>query len=284
MGEEGMRRVTFAVCLPLDGRAISGLVAGAVQAAAFNPFDRALFLSITQNRQFWHLDNWRSPFQGFSQAFFQRSLQGGIYFPLEDIFKKLFARFQISQALRDVFVGKCAGAVNGLLLNPLSVIKYNMWTANKDTFWGTASELYRLHGCGSFFRGVGSTVLRDVAFGAAYTSMRHYLRRRFPGGKLDHLKHDLTSAVLATFISAPFNYARNVQYASARLVVPSIMDTWRILARKTLEQPTKLDRFRFAQRSLGIGWGTARVTMAFAFGAFVYETLMGKSRGFVARG
>lgn len=117
----------FAVSIPINSTAWSGLVSGAVQAAAFNPYDRALYLSITRNRDFLHLDNWRQPFQGFAQAFFQRTLAGGLFFPLEDAFRHLFAPLRLSLTLKDLLIGKCAGALNGLILNPISVVKYRMW-------------------------------------------------------------------------------------------------------------------------------------------------------------
>lgn len=112
---------------PFNRTAWSGLISGAVQAVAFNPYDRALYLSITRNRDFLHLDNWRQPFQGFAQAFIQRTLTAGLFFPLEDFCRHLLNPLRISLTLKDVFIGKCAGALNGLILNPISVVKYRMW-------------------------------------------------------------------------------------------------------------------------------------------------------------
>jgi hypothetical protein len=43
----------------------SGIISGAVQAVVFNPWDRALYLSVKDLRPFLHLENFRHPFSEY---------------------------------------------------------------------------------------------------------------------------------------------------------------------------------------------------------------------------
>jgi hypothetical protein len=68
---------------------ICGLSAGVIQAGIFNPYDRALYLSVKDHRRFLHIANWKSPYSGFAQSIGGRALSGGLYFPLEHLFLRL---------------------------------------------------------------------------------------------------------------------------------------------------------------------------------------------------
>jgi hypothetical protein len=68
---------------------ICGIAAGVIQAGIFNPYDRALYLSVKDHRAFLHIENWKSPYSGFFQSIGSRAVSGGIYFPLEHLFLRL---------------------------------------------------------------------------------------------------------------------------------------------------------------------------------------------------
>jgi hypothetical protein len=68
---------------------ICGIGAGVIQAGIFNPYDRALYLSVKDHRAFLHIENWKSPYSGFFQSIGSRALSGGIYFPVEHLFLRL---------------------------------------------------------------------------------------------------------------------------------------------------------------------------------------------------
>ena len=104
-----------------------GVLSGLLQAAVFNPWDRALYLSVKHDRNFLHSKNFSSPFAGVFQTIGQRALSAGLYFPLEEIFSDLFTesfphthKYHI---ISSFMAGTLAGAVNGLLMNPFSSIK-----------------------------------------------------------------------------------------------------------------------------------------------------------------
>ena len=104
-----------------------GLVSGIVQAGVFNPWDRALYLSIKENRHFLNIENFKNPFAGLIQTLFQRAVSAGLYFPLEEMFRSGLAGNPLAYNLSNYWVafiaGNSAGAVNGLLLNPLAAVK-----------------------------------------------------------------------------------------------------------------------------------------------------------------
>ena len=49
-------------------RWISGFCSGVVNAGLFNPYDRALYLSVKHKRPFLSGSNFQRPFQGFLQT------------------------------------------------------------------------------------------------------------------------------------------------------------------------------------------------------------------------
>lgn len=65
---------------------LCGISAGILQAGIFNPFDRALYLSITNDVPFLRHENFRNPYTGFLQSVGHRALSSGLYYPLENFF------------------------------------------------------------------------------------------------------------------------------------------------------------------------------------------------------
>lgn len=105
-----------------------GLVSGLVQAVVFNPWDRALYLSVKESRPFTSFSNFQQPFSGLLQTIFQRAISAGLYFPLEQYFIEYFSQEWTSNQSNNshwiaLAAGNCAGAINGLALNPLAAIK-----------------------------------------------------------------------------------------------------------------------------------------------------------------
>ena len=104
-----------------------GLVSGIMQAALFNPWDRALYLSVKHSRSFLHISNFKRPFEGLLQTITQRAISAGFYFPLEQLFMdRLQTDFGGKSALRpyiSFLAGTFAGMTNGLLMNPFTTIK-----------------------------------------------------------------------------------------------------------------------------------------------------------------
>lgn len=104
-----------------------GLLSGLAQAFVFNPWDRALYLSVKNERAFLHSENFRNPMAGVTQTVVQRAISAGLYFPLEDIFYSLLLiKYNGSENIRSIdvfFSGTLAGFFNGIIMNPFSRIK-----------------------------------------------------------------------------------------------------------------------------------------------------------------
>ena len=255
---------------------VCGLLAGVAQAAVFNPYDRALYLSIKERRNFLSWSNWKAPYNGFLQSLGGRAVAGGLYFPLEHLFLRALDPLE-SGPLLNFIAGTSAGAVNAIVLNPLSAIKYKTWgrETNRGMFreakimWEKANGSPR-----PFFNGIRATLYRDVVFGGCYTWLRLQMQVWFDLPPAQQWKANLVAAAMATVASGPFNYVRNIQYStSAR---QKALSTTQILQEFWLEvrqQPTFLKQVGEASQLLRIGWGTMRVALGMSFGHFVYDQL-----------
>ncbi len=104
-----------------------GFAAGILQAGIFNPWDRALYLSVKNHCPFLLKENFLSPFSGLVQTLFHRSISSSLYFPLEDIIltylNENFGAKSGHEMWMAFVTGTLAGAANGLILNPLSAVK-----------------------------------------------------------------------------------------------------------------------------------------------------------------
>lgn len=220
---------------------LPALLSGAVQAAIFNPYDRALYVRVKHRRRYF-LD-WRNfdrPFQGFLNASFYRTTVSGAYFLWQDVMTMVIERYfprrlhaSESPHINSALVGLLAGSLNGFVLNPLQVVKFRMWNGSDPSmnFWATSRQLYREGGRQIFFRGCLTTVVRDCVFGVTYESVRQ-LRcgDRLIGDNNSHendsnqnsrsrcdrasFLSNMCAALCASIISSPFNFVRTVVYGA----------------------------------------------------------------------
>lgn len=106
-----------------------GILSGLIQAAVFNPWDRALYLSVANHRPFLRAENFKHPMAGVMQTITQRAVSSGLYFPLEDIFAEELTKLnnkrheQHGARTINFVAGLLAGATNGFFLNPFSSVK-----------------------------------------------------------------------------------------------------------------------------------------------------------------
>lgn len=103
-----------------------GIVSGLTQAVVFNPWDRALYLSVKNETPFLSRSNFTKPMDGVLQTLAHRALSAGLYFPLEEIFTHFFRHTSVEPTYKPylTFVaGTLAGISNGFLLNPFARIK-----------------------------------------------------------------------------------------------------------------------------------------------------------------
>jgi hypothetical protein len=255
----------------------SGFAAGVVVSGLLNPFDRALFLSVAKRRPFLHRCNWRNPYQGVGQSIVGRALSTGMWFSLErtanDTLRSHSATAELSPNMRAAMSGQMAGGANALILSPLTYVKFQTWglPESQRSFHRTALKVVREAGPSAFSRGLPATVIRDCIFGGLFGWTRTKLRRAGTSGKdspsagiVHRFVSDAAAAGVATVVSAPFNFARNLQFAQPIADRPmSTADALRALWRE-----------EHMVRRLNLGWGTLRVAAGMALTACFFDTFL----------
>lgn len=269
----------------------SGLFTGAFCSGLFNPFDRALYLSVKCSRPFLSWKNFTSPYQGFSQAVLQRAFLGSVYYIVQGEMKShlypyLRNHFGASESSAQFCIGVSAGSMSGILTNSISAIKYHTWGQEGRTFFSSVHEMWTLGSIKPFYKGTQATVARDITFGCTYEMLRNLMRNQLSKShdKKNHKEPYLdfvcnsTAAGFATITSGAFNYARTIQYATPPNERPPTI--WTALKNVWLEsknQPQQfLGKIRFFQQKFRVGWGTARVAIGMAVGQEVFDATRSK--------
>lgn len=260
----------------------SGLFSGVFCAGLFNPWDRALYLSVKDHRPFLSKENFRNPYQGFSQAIVQRAFLGGIYYIAQGQLRSHlhpYLRYDLhmNEYVTQFCIGTCAGSTSGALTNSISAIKYQMWGKENVSFITTVRDMWLHRGIKPFINGTRATVARDMLFGSTYEVLRTVFREQLSvsHGKKSHFDFFCNSAAagIATIASGPLNYVRNIQYGTQPNQKPptireALKNVWDESKSHTHQS---LGRARFFQQQFRVGWGTARVTVGMAVGQQVFD-------------
>lgn len=263
-----------------------GLVSGAVQAVMFNPFDRALFLRVLHRRSFFCRQNWTSPFQGFGNAALYRTLCGASYLVWQDLTMDALERncggFVAERPLlAQLTVGFVAGTLNGLILNKLQVVKYQIWSTapsgeTTSVDWRKVTRgMWRHGGVRVFFRGVSASILRDSCFGMIYETLRRSGQNESaPKDDAAPFFHNLGAAVIAGTATAPLNYCRNIIYGSPITGSPQRMrQLMRQLLMEAAWKPTLRDGAALLNARLNIVLGAVRVGVGMAVGQYIFDVV-----------
>jgi hypothetical protein len=287
---------------------VCGLTGGFLQAGLFNPWDRALYLSIKENRPFLSRANFSHPFEGVMQTLVQRAISSGLYFPLEEIFATTFYKSKLwdknvndsddsmQQSKNRSGIAFCsgllAGAINGIVMNPLTAIKYHYWgtTFKNENFFITAIRMFKYGGMRIFLVGSAATINRDLIFGGVYGLLRHELQANNVELKetvidqkcligdnkktlmIPNFTSNMIAACIATVFSSPWNYVRNIHYSTPSGQVPSsTYNIWKLLLTEMQTFPHIITKLKFLQTQLRVGWGTARVGFGMAFSSQIYN-------------
>lgn len=255
-----------------------GMVVGVSLAGALNPYDQALYLSILHKRPFLLKENWLHPWEGFRQAVVVRTLSGGLFFPLFDVWHGMVAPVvsrEHGSSLGHIAAGQLTGATTALLMNPLNSVKHRMWGQSGESMRSIASQMWRERGAAAFTNGMRSTVIRDSVFGATYAGVRGFIA----AGGQPSLAVNVGAASAAAALSSPLNYARNMQFGVADGQAPPTMgQALRALnadvAARRKSTASWSRAATYAQMRLGLGWGTLRVGLGMGLGQQLYDFLM----------
>lgn len=280
--QENARELNYKQKFNVD--AASGLIVGVATSGIFNPWDRALYLSVKYNRPFLTAANFKSPYQGFSQALVQRTFLGGIYYVAQGqlntyLFPFLHNQLGFSQTLSQFYVGMAAGSIGGALTNSISAIKYHTWGKEGASFRSSAHEMWTQGGVQTFVKGTTATMTRDMAFGSTYEMLRSLMRTKAEKTESKKLSanqsfiYNAGAAAVATVVSSPFNYVRNMHYATPPDRKPA--SAYEVLTHLWNESKNPghsfISRLSFFQQKLRFGWGTARVAVGMAVGQKLFD-------------
>lgn len=271
----------------LNVNIISGLFTGMFSSGLFNPWDRALYLSVKENRPFLSIENFKSPYQGFSQALVQRAISGSIYYILQAELKShmypyLRNNIGVGEPTAQFCVGLLAGSMSGILTNSISAVKYHTWGQENRAFFSSVSEMWSMGGYKPFIKGTTATVSRDMVFGSTYEVLRHLMKHNLTRSddKISNVNNtyiesicNAAAAAIATITSGPLNYVRNIQYATppelkSPTISKALCDVWNE-SKNHNHRP--LGRILFFQQKFRIGWGTANVAVRMAFGQILFD-------------
>lgn len=251
---------------------VFGIITGVLQAVVFNPYDRALYLAVKHDRPFLSRAHFSRPFHGFEQAIVQRALSAGLYFPLEDQFRDRLRRMGTDSGMA---AGMCAGAVNGALLNGLATVKFEMWGAERARLLDTAKRMLRVGSFRPFLKGMGATVTRDMVFGMVFGATRSHMKDMNIDrnqSRLELFAVDALAAGGATVFSSPFNFVRNIKYATPPHKTPR--SSYYILQKLWDKRPRSLSKqYAYFQNRLMFGWGTLRVALGMGFTSQIYSVV-----------
>lgn len=242
----------------------AGFISGVTTSAMFNPYDRALYLSVKNNSPFLSKQNWTHPWQGYAQAAAHRTLSNSVYFMTQDSAReKLFSGLEGTP--KNLAVGLVAGSVYGVMLNPLTLVKYHSWNLHGEArYWQALKDILQKSGPAHLRKGALVTVLRDATFGVTYELMRCFSEE--PGFAVNAF-----AAGVATVVSGPFNYARLMKFATPPdQKPPGIWQSMSGLAREGYDLGLSKG-LRHWQSRMRIGWGTARVAVGMATGQLLFD-------------
>ena len=263
----------------------SGVLTGAFCAGVFNPWDRALYLSVKNKRPFLLKSNFTSPYHGFSQAVLQRTFQNSIYFIMQSELKHsmhpyLRNNLNMSESSTQFCIGLFAGSVSGFLTNGISAVKYHTWGQEDRSFLSSTREMWSQGGYKIFFKGIIPTIQRDMVSGSTYEVVRHLMRDHFqkpndPKNSLTNFICNSAAAGLATMTASPLNWLRNLYYATPPdKKPPSTLDASKNIWQESKIHSQKISgRLGFFQKRFGVGWGTARVAVSTGVGQLVCDAI-----------
>ena len=234
---------------------LAGLSTGLISTAVFNPFDRALYLMVSQKKSLFDKSLWKHPYNGVSQAIYGRIISYGINFTFYDIFKQKLQ-------MNSFTAGLLTGTFVGFMANPVSVVKMHNWNKrlSNHSFLKLSKDLSSMYGKTVFLRGLHLTILRDSIFSLIYYS-----------NQTDNAYNNIAFGTLATVSASPINYVRNcVFFDFNRKQKVIIKETL-----KTMKTDIVTGRYYdLVFSKFNCGWGTLRVGIGMAFSKWMYDNMV----------
>uniref|UniRef100_A0A7S4U840 ADP,ATP carrier protein n=1 Tax=Paramoeba aestuarina TaxID=180227 RepID=A0A7S4U840_9EUKA len=137
-----------------------------------------------------------------------------------------------------------------------------------------------MSGAKPFLKGISATVSRDAIWGFSYTLTRKYLYSAMGVNSILTLERnnwermgcDFFAGGVAAVLSSPFNYARNIQYASCPSEkAPSIYSILKGVWHETKGRGF-LGGALLLETRMRIGWGFLRTSLGTSFGHYAFRS------------
>ncbi len=262
---------------------ISGFIAGTFCAGLFHPIDRALYLSITEERPFFSRINFISPYHGLTQTLFQRAIIGSSYYIVQaKMSTYITTNVVVNDLVQRGLVGMSAGASYSLMTNAAAMIRAHMWGDSSRTFTKSFKEIVSSQGWQALGRGQKASLLRDVSHGSIYEMLRYqfhhsskaHLSKHFFSQHQNGIQffNNCLAACMGTVLAAPFNYARAKQFATPAKDTPaSVSFILKDVLKESAAYTTTSARLLFFQQKFRIGIGTGRSALGMAVGQEIFD-------------
>ncbi len=222
------------------------IAVGIIHAIIFNPVDKAIYNSVINNNKLFTLKNWQKPFCGCLNNINSRIISGGIYFYLLDYTKNM----NLYQSAFTVSL------TTSVILNPLNMIKYNSYIDNISSY-NSIIKNYKRYGFKFAKIGIESLIIRDFIFNVVYIKYKK---------NNEHLFYNCGIICLASVISSPFHYIRNMKYYNN--------DSYYNICKKLIvDVKNTHNKFNFVIKQFAIGYGTLRTIAGVYTGQVMYSTL-----------
>jgi hypothetical protein len=292
-------KVVINVSIHINVNFVAGLIVGIINSIAFHPLDKAFYLRsidpIETREHLCALKYWEEPLAGLRTTFYQRIFSSSIYFMMQgELGTKLKPvmqnQWRFKEYTSQMAIGLLSGFVTGFFSNASYAVKY--YTINykpKGKPLENSIEMWRQGGLKPFFNGIYPGASRDMLFGVFYESTNYLLDQYLikPMNEATPEASTTTkeavyfgsrffSATIATTISSPLNYARNIQFkTSPQQKQPSVYsilrDVWRESNQAIINKPGFFSRALHLQDKLMLGVGTARAGLGMALGQLMFN-------------
>jgi len=212
---------------------IIGFLTGLSSAIVFNPIDKAIYISTTQNINITNPSIWKNCFKGTLITINTRIITSGLYFSYLD-----YLTSTSSNNLHSAIITSLLCSTT----NPLQLIKFHSWY-NNISIHNSFTFIKNYYGYKGFLIGITPLFFRDLLFNYLYISYK----------KKDNDLFNLFLISSSLIIISPINLIKNKKYAS--------------------NQPLHLIIKHFKFNQLAISQGIFRTTLNFYFSQSLYNIL-----------
>lgn len=254
---------------------IAGSITGIIQTFIFNPLDKAMYLTVLKKGSLFEKYKWINPYHGVHNAMFGKMVSYGYFFTLNDNVTKFVDNNMTGFAVfaKPFVTGIVVGSTTAAVTNPLNVVKFHAWATDKK-LTHVARSIYSKNGIRPFFNGIIATINRDSLFTTVYSAGHNFSKKSLKFEGSDLFFADFFTALCATSLSSPFNYARNIQYKMSHNEKNyTILIVLKDLVNETIEFKTIGQRTHHIITKLNINWGTARVAVGISSGQWLYDMI-----------